>query len=428
MNTGPGIGPADTIRSAYGQPTNRSGRPINLSELAILLGAITLAGVIGAKLRFSAIPLTIAAGILLGPGEWDVFHLVTPNEALDLISRLGIILLLFYLGLEFSIDRIAQARRPALLGGLIDLLVAGGASVAVAIAMVGPSAEAALLAGMMYISSSAVITRALFDFGRLADPETDLVLGILVVEDLAIALFLGVAAALASGDGTGPGPIVLTGVVSLATVVLFLVAARRVSSLIDRVARRLEAEQLLFGSLTLAVGVAAIAEWIGLSEAIGALLAGVLLSQSELRDTIERSLLGLRDFAAGSFFFAFGLTVEFDRVHVVAGWLALAIPVAIVAKLVVGMLAGRAAGLTRRRSFTAGTSLVARGEFTVILSQLAVGGVALDAAFREKVGAFSGGLVVASTFVGVVLMREARRLGRWLFAARGAGQVERNRP
>jgi CPA2 family monovalent cation:H+ antiporter-2 len=281
---------------------------------------------------------------------------------------------------------------------------------------------------MIYISSSAVITRALFDFGSLADPETDLVLGILVIEDLAIALFLGVAAALAAGSSTGPVPILLTGGISLVTVVLFLVASKYAHSVIDRIGRRLEPEQLLFGVLALAVASAALAEHVGLSEAIGALLAGVLLSGSEIRDTVERSLLGLRDFAAGIFFFTFGLTVDFDRIDIVAGWLLLAIPVAIVAKIVVGMVAGRIAGLNKRRSWTAGTSLVARGEFTVILSQLAVGGVALDAAFRSKVGAFSGAFVVATTFLGVVLMREARRIGRRLFPAPSARQPERKRP
>jgi CPA2 family monovalent cation:H+ antiporter-2 len=382
-------------------------------------------GVVAVRLRFSAIPLYIAAGIWLGPGEWDLFHLVTPSAPLDLISRLGIVLLLFYLGLEFSIDRITQARRATLIGGLLDLAIAGGGALVVAILLVGVSAEAALLAGMMYISSSAVITRALFDYGRLADPETDLVLGILVVEDLAIALFLGVAAALASGQGGGAGPILLTGALSLVTVLLFLVASKYAHEWIDRIGRRLAGEQLLFAALFVAVGCAALAEQVGLSEAIGALLAGVLLSKSELRDSIEQSLLSLRDFAAGVFFFSFGLTVEVDRFDTVATWLIIAVPVAIIAKLVVGMVAGHFAGLSRRRSFGAGTSLVARGEFSVILSQLAVGGVALDTAFRGKVGAFSGGFVVLTTFTGVLLMRESRRIGRWLFRSANTRNAER---
>lgn len=108
-----------------------------------------------------------------------------------------------------------------------------------------------------------------------------------------------------------------------------------------------------------------------------------------------------------------------------ATWLLVAVPVAIVAKLVVGMVAGRMAGLSQRRSFGAGTSLVARGEFSVILSQLAVGGVALDTAFRGKIGAFSGGFVVVTTFTGVLLMRESRRIGRRLFRSASARNAER---
>lgn len=398
---------------------------IHFSELAILLVAVTLAGVIAVRLRFSAIPFYIAAGIFLGPGEWDVFHLVDNSEPLDLIARLGIVLLLFFLGLEFSIDRITQAGRSTLIGGLVDLVIAGGLSTIVAIVLVGPSAEAALLAGMMYISSSAVITRSLFDFGRLADPETDLVLGILVFEDLAIALFLGVAAALASGRGSSIGGIGLTAAIALATVVLFLLASRHADKVFDRIGERLEGEQLLFAVLTIAIGSAALAEWVGLSEAIGALLAGVLLSRSELRETIERSLLSLRDFAAGVFFFAFGLTVEFDRLGPVWTWLVLAIPVAVLGKIATGFIAGRMVGLNKRRSLTAGNTLVARGEFSVILGQLAIAGVALDATFRTQIGAFAGALVVATTFIGVLLMRESRRIGRRVFPSSSGRQSER---
>lgn len=387
--------------------------------MAVVLVALTVAGLVALRLGLSAIPLYIGAGILFGPGEPTFFHVVTPNEATDLIARIGIALLLFFLGLEFSLERLTQARRFTLVGGAIDLAVAGGGAVVLALVLLGPSAEAVILAGLIYVSSSAVITRALFDFRRLANPETDLILGVLVFEDIAIALFLGVAAALASGGNASAADVGLTAVIAITVVVAFLAASRVAPRVFDRLAPRLEREQLLFTVLSIVIGAGAVAEMAGLSEAIGALLAGVLLSGSRLRDEIEEQLLGLRDFAAGVFFFAFGLSVDLGETGRVWTWLVAAIPLAIVTKLAAGYLAGRSTGLSKQRSLTTGASLIPRGEFTIILAQLAAAGVALDEDFRGRIGAFAGVFVLATTVIGVLLMKDTRRIGRRLFRRAG---------
>lgn len=302
-----------------------------------------------------------------------------------------------------------------MVGGAIDLAVAGGGAVVLALVLLGPSSEAVILAGLIYVSSSAVITRALFDFRRLANPETDLILGVLVFEDLAIALFLGVAAALASGESTSAASVAVTAIIAIAVVAAFLAASRVAPRVFDRFAPRLEREQLLFAVLSIAIGAGAVAELAGLSEAIGALLAGVLLSGSRLRDEIEEQLLSLRDFAAGIFFFAFGLTVDLGETGKVWTWLLAAIPLAIATKVAGGYLAGRSTGLTKIRSLTTGASLVPRGEFTIILAQLAAAGVALDEDFRDRIGPFAGLFVLATTVIGVLFMKDTRRIGRRIF-------------
>jgi CPA2 family monovalent cation:H+ antiporter-2 len=387
-----------------------------------------VAGLVGVRLGFSAIPLYIGAGIILGPGEPVVLHVVTPTEATELLSDLGIVLLLFFLGLEFSLERLTQARRSTVVGGAIALRIAGGGALRLSLILRGPGAGAGILAGLIDVSSSAVITRALFDFRRLADPETDLVLGVLVFEDVAIALFLGVAAALATGGDASPAGVAATAAIALLVVGAFLAASKYAPRIFDRFAPRLEREQLLLLTLTIAIGSAAMAEGAGLSEAIGALLAGVLLSGSQLRDQIEQELLGLRDFAAGIFFFSFGLGVDLGETNLVWTWLLAAIPIGVATKMIGGYVAGQATGLTRTRSFNAGTALVARGEFTIILSQLAAAGIALDASFRERIEPFAGVFVVATTVIGVLFMKESRRIGRAIFAgARGVQRQTRSR-
>ncbi len=271
-----------------------------------------------------------------------------------------------------------------------------------------------LLAGLIYISSSGIVTRALFDLRRLGDDETDLVLGVLVFEDLAIALFLGIAAALATGESVGGLEIAGTAGLALAFVVAFLLVGRWAHHAIDRIGPRLDREQLLLG------GARDRARRRGPGRGRRAVRGGrgapgrhPAVRAARCANQIEQQLLGLRDFAAAIFFFAFGLEVDLGRWRRdVADWLLLAVPVAMAGKLVGGYLAGRATSFTRRESVNVGAALVARGEFTIILANLAAGGVALDAAFRESGEPFAGLFVLATAVAGVVLMRESRRIGQ----------------
>jgi CPA2 family monovalent cation:H+ antiporter-2 len=388
-----------------------------IPQLAVILVAVAVMSLLSERLRISAIPLFMVAGVILGPFE-PFPTVIKLDEPLYLLGEIGVILLLFYLGLEFSLDRILQARKLVLTGGVVDLLINGGLGLALGFLLLGPGPEAVLLAGLIYVSSSGVITQALFDFRRLADDETDLVLGTLVFEDLAIALFLGIASGLAVGTAVGGIDLTLRALIVILFVAAFLIASHFLPRYIDRISPRIERERLVLVSLALVVGSAALAEWAGLSAPVGALLAGILLSETEARDRIERHLFGLRDFAAAIFFFTFGLQIDLGSLGSVWSWLLIALGVAVFGKLATGWIAGRMTGFTKRQSFTVGTSLIARGEFTLILAQLAALGTALSPEFREKVVSFAGLLVLVTAALGVILMRESRTMGRALFGSK----------
>ena len=387
-----------------------------IPQLAIVLVAVAVMSVLGVRLSISAIPLFILAGVALGPSEpfpgW-----IEMSDPLFLLGEIGVILLLFYLGLEFSLERILQARRLVLTGGIVDLIINGGLGLGLGFLLLGPGPEAVLMAGLIYISSSGVITRALFDFRRLADDETDLVLGTLVFEDIAIALFLGVASGLAVGTAVSGTAVTWRVLVVVVFVGAFLYASHKLPKVIDRIATKIERERLVLAALALVIGSAALAEEAGLSAPVGALLAGILLSETEVRDRIERHLFGLRDFTAAIFFFTFGLQINLGSLGDVWDWLLLGVVVAVTGKLAAGWIAGRMTGFSKRQSFTVGTSLVARGEFTLILAQLAALGTALSPEFRERILSFAGLLVLVTAAVGVILMRESRTVGRALFGS-----------
>ncbi len=388
-----------------------------IEQLAIILVAVAAMSLLSERLRISAIPLFMLAGIILGPFE-PFPAVIELGEPLYLLAEIGVILLLFYLGLEFSLDRILQARRLVLTGGIVDLLINGGLGLLLGFVLLGVTVEAVLLAGIIYVSSSGIITQALFDFRRLADDETDMVLGTLVFEDLAIALFLGIASGLAVGSAVSGADLTLRAMIVIIFVGAFLVASHFLPRYIDRISPYVERERLVLVALAIVAGAAALAEWAGLSAPVGALLAGILLSETEARDRIERHLFGLRDFTAAIFFFVFGLQIDLGSLGVVWDWVLLAGLVAIGGKLISGWVSGRMVGFTRRQSFTVGTSLIARGEFSLILAQLAALGTALSLDFRDRVVSFAGLLVLVTAAIGVILMRESRTVGRAIFGSR----------
>jgi CPA2 family monovalent cation:H+ antiporter-2 len=184
---------------------------------------------------------------------------------------------------------------------------------------------------------------------------------------------------------------------------------------IDRFLDWLPREFFLLAVVAFLVGMAALAHELGLSEAIGALMAGVVLSETSVREEIEERFFSFRDVFAALFFFVFGLSIDLGAIGEVGWMLAAAVAVALLGKTLSGYAAGVVGGFTRRQSFNAGIALIAHGEFTIILAQLAADNPELSAATREKLVAFAGLYVLATALLGVVLMKESKALGRRLF-------------
>jgi CPA2 family monovalent cation:H+ antiporter-2 len=384
---------------------------VTLAELAVTIALLAGLGLAASRFGLSAIPAYLLAGLLLGPNEPEELALIQPSEVTDFVAEIGIVFLLFFLGLEFTLGRLQRSRRHALVGGTVDVLVNGGIGLIVGLAAFGPSFAALILASAIYVSSSAVTVKGLIDFRRLADDETDLVLAILVAEDIVIAFVLGFAD---GGGETGRETLVL-----LAKAIGFIAASLAVSKwlsgAIDTLLDRLPREIFLLAVVGLLVGMAAVAEELGLSAAIGALMAGVVLSETSVREEIEERFFSFRDVFAALFFFVFGLSIDVGAIGDVGWILTLAVVLTVVGKVAAGHLAGLLGNFSPRQSFNAGVALVAHGEFTVILAQLASDSASISAGDGEKLAAFAGLYVLVTATIGVVLMKESKVLGRRLF-------------
>jgi monovalent cation:H+ antiporter-2, CPA2 family len=377
----------------------------------VTVAVLALLGLVAGRFGLSAIPAYLLAGLLLGPNEPRELSFIEPSEVTTFVADLGIIFLLFFLGLEFTLERLLRSGRHLGLGGSIDLLINACVGLLVGIVAFGFSFAALLLAAGIYVSSSAVAVKGLIDFRRLADEETDLVLAVLVFEDIAIAGVLG----LASTSGASVSPTVEAVAKALVFITVALAVSRFGARWLDLVLDRLPREFFLLFTFALVVGAAAVAKGLGLSEAIGALMAGVVLADTSVREEIEDRFLAFRDIFAALFFFVFGLSIDVAELRDI-GWLvALAVVLSLAGKLASGFGAGHVAGFTRRQSLNVGAALVAHGEFTVIIAELASRNEAIPGPDRADLVAFAGLYVLATATLGVVLMKESKRLGMTLF-------------
>ena len=386
---------------------------MTLGELALTVAVLAALGLVARRFGLSAIPAYLLAGLLLGPNEPTEIYLISPPEVTEFVAELGLVFLLFFLGLEFSLGRLLRTGRHVGLGGTIDLVANLGLGLLVGVVAFGMTSAALILAACIYVSSSAIAVKGLIDFRRLGDDETDLVLAILVFEDLVIAFLLGFAAA---GGGEVSDTLVLVAK-ALAFVTAGLAASRWLAGVLDRFLDRLPLEFFLLAVFAFLVGTAAIADELGLSEAIGALMAGIVLSETSVREQIEERFFSFRDVFAALFFFVFGLSIDLSALGDV-GWIfALAVLATIVGKIAGGLLAGQAGGFSRRQSLNAGIALLAHGEFTIILADLASDNPSVTASQSQDLIAFAGLYVLVTATIGIVLMKESKRLGRTLFPA-----------
>ena len=337
-----------------------------LLELGAILLVLTVLGSAARRFGLSPIPLYLLTGLFLGTGG------VAPvDAAADFVqtgASIGVVLLLLTLGLEFSIGEFATSLRRHLPSAGVDLVL-NATPGALAGWLLGLDAVGILaLAGITYISSSGIIARLLGDLDRLGNRETPAVLSVLVLEDFAMAAYLPLLTVLASG-GTVLQALVWMAV-ALGALGLAFTVSFRWGHHVGRVLGHPEDEQLLLRVLGLTLILAAIAEELHASAAVGAFLVGLTLT-GPVADRARSVLTPLRDLFAAIFFVAIGLTIDpADLLPMLPVALALAAVTALT-KVITGAYAARREGAARPGQRRAGTALIARGEFSLVIIGLA---------------------------------------------------------
>lgn len=341
-------------------------------ELIVLGAALLLASLLaraGARVGLPTIPLFMAAGILVGPHTPGVVLFDAPGD-LEIPAAFGLVFLMFYLGLEFSVDDLVSGGRRLLLAAGVYLALNIGAGLAFGFLLGWGSREAFVLAGVVGISSSAIVTKVIVELRRLGNPETRLILGIIVIEDVFLALYLA-ALAPVLGEASSPTDALLLFLRAAAFLVVLGLAARLGGNLANRLVNARDDELTVVSFVGIALLTGGVAHAVGVSEAIGGFMAGLVLGATRTAKRIERLVLPLRDTFAAVFFFAFGLSIDPGDAATVAGPVAAAVAMSVVLALAAGAFAARLHGYDRLAATNIGFTVLARGEFALILVSLA---------------------------------------------------------
>ncbi|WP_440764668.1 cation:proton antiporter [Natronorubrum sp. DTA7] len=392
-----------------------------LIDIGILFAAVALAGLLANRINQSVIPFYIVIGMGLSPyvlgridfpgllGNGAIPHgselALVETDFIYLGAELGIVLLLFFLGLEFNLERLIAAKEKIGKAGTVDLAINFGIGLVLGWILFGSFLPAFLTAGIVYISSSAIITKSLIDLGWIANDESDPMLGTLVYEDLFIAVYLAIASALVLGGGDVGEALGQIGI-AVGFILVLLLLVYFGTAWFQRSLETDSHEFVVLRSLGIMVLISGAALSLGVSEAVAAFFVGMAFSSTGHVHDLENLLEPIRDTFAAVFFFWIGLITDpllfFDVLWIIAAAVLLTTPT----KLVSGYLGGRIYGLDERRSIRVGLGMTTRGEFSLIIASIALAGAGtgLATGVANDIYAFAVGYVLFMSILGTTLM------------------------
>ncbi|WP_419926684.1 cation:proton antiporter [Candidatus Poriferisocius sp.] len=361
----------------------------------IELGAVVLVLAFVARLArrigLPALPLYLLVGLALGDG--GLVELPASTEFIEVGAEIGVILMLLMLGLEFSAQELIDNVRRSTLAGIVDLVLNFPPGFLAGLLLGFDPIVAVLLGGVTYISSSGIVAKLVADLDRIGNHETSVILSVLVIEDLAMVLYLPIVSGVLFGGSLLSTTVTVT--VSLLVVIAVLGAAYLFGDRLSAIALSQSSEALLLTLLGGTLLFAGIAGRLNLSTAVGAFVVGVALS-GDIVSHARGLLLPLRNLFAAVFFVFFGLQVDIRLLPDVAVAAVVIAVVTIATKFATGWIGAGRAAIGKPGRARAGAVLIAHGEFSIVIAELGI--------TRESdLGALAATYVIILTLVGAVL-------------------------
>ena len=344
--------------------------PIFFRDLAYVIVAAVLGGVLARLARQPLVLGYVLGGILISP--------LTPGPsvsdigAFELVAEIGVILLMFSIGIEYSVQDLMRVKWVALLGGPLRIVLSVLLGVVVGLWLGWPPLQGAVVGMVVSVASTMVLARLLVDRGMLHSRHGQIMMGTALVEDLVVVALTIVMPRLGSLE-TGRLIDIVSGLglaIAILTPILYL-GARVVAPMLTRVARLKNSELFLLVALAIALGTAAVTQAIGLSLALGAFLAGLLVSGSDYGHETLARLLPIRDVFVAVFFVAIGILINPQAIVEHLDLLAVMVGLVVVGKLAIGTVVVRLFGHPLSTALLVAVGLTQIGEFSFVLVRAA---------------------------------------------------------
>jgi CPA2 family monovalent cation:H+ antiporter-2 len=368
-----------------------------LLTAGLILCVFSLASFASERLKLPSVLLFIVLGLSVSP-----FFL--GNHGIHAVAEVGIVLLFFVLGLDFPFSRMIGISKNIWPAGLIDVALNLIGSMLIAL-MFGMNVISSFIVGSMaYATSSSISAKELEEKKRLANPEAEFILALLIFEDLVAPVLVSVIAGMGTGGGFSTALLILLvgKILLLLGGALFIghVGFRKMDAFLGK---HIQKEFIPLLAVGLALGYAGLAVWLGLSEVLGAFLAGVMLSEANHSREIEHLILPIRNITLPFFFFWFGTTIDLGQGVPYVGMLSALLLWAMIGKICTAYYGSRLFGLNKKVSVRAAFSMVQRGEFSAIIASLS----------GQPLKIFSGVYILISAFLGIFLFGRAPSIANW---------------
>jgi len=371
-------------------------------SLGVSLLALFIAGLLATKVNQSLTAVFIVVGMILQ----NFFPVTIITE---FIAMLGIIFMLFMFGLEFSVGSLVNNQRKIFFSGIYDLIFNFPLGLLIGWLLGYDLIQSLLLAGIIYVTSSVIVAKSIIDLKRSANPETEYVLNVLIFEDMFIATFLAFIVGISNYGQIDAKGIFIVILKTSAFFAFFIVLAKTSKKFINKIIDIEHTELFVILILSIIVLSAGAASYVGLSEAIGAFLAGLLLSETKQRHRISEAIKPFQQFSTAIFFVAFGMSIDYKHI---GGMIPVGIFIFIISsfsKVYGGYFIGGKYALSKRAGLRLGLSLIPRGEFSIILA----GAISMNPSVPYPIKSLTGVYVLLSAIIGSIIMKESDWFIKW---------------
>jgi len=338
-----------------------------LRDFVVIFGAAIGINFLFHRLRIAPIVGYLIAGVLLGPSMLGV---VTDAGLIEVLAEVGVILLLFLIGIEFSLEELVRINRTVFVGGFLQVFLTTAVVTLIAISL-GVSFGKGIFIGLLVaMSSTAIVFKVLSDRGEMDSPQGRISTGILIFQDLSVVGVVLLLPMLAGDSGFSPVDVVKQVFLALAIMALVIIISRFIVPLILNTVVKIQSRELFLISIVLiCIGTAWLTSMVGLSLALGAFLAGLVISESEYGHRAFSEILPIKDIFVILFFVSIGMLLDVGSVLRNPLLVLLAVVIVVVIKFAAGTLIPIVLGYPLRIGVVVGVTLAQIGEFSFVLSK-----------------------------------------------------------